>query len=222
MLFHILITTDSRIFLCDFHREQAWLRWISSSNNNMRENKEECLYYLRKIAFSETFREYSVNVSSLNNSDVWNDGKSKGFRNWIGNKWLPKYEVFWIFVKNYVLLLPYFTSKVVWQNFKTDHYCFLFGKSFFQVFLVFQSINFLVRVIDVFNTEQWEKEVDFDFQQPLNPTYYQKRFQKPCIWTLKLLTLVSIISICWCKTLFLNFKCIVRDILPKYLTNNTE
>ena len=60
----------------------------------MRENKEECLYFLRKIAFSETFEEYCVNVSSLKDSDIWNDAKSKGFRNRIENTWLPKYEVF--------------------------------------------------------------------------------------------------------------------------------
>ena len=28
MLFHILIVTDCWIFLCNFHREQAWLRWL--------------------------------------------------------------------------------------------------------------------------------------------------------------------------------------------------
>ena len=79
MLFHILIVTDSQIFLCDFHREQAWLRWLSSSNNNMRENKEECLYCLRKIAFSETVEECCVSVSSLKGSDIWNDAKSEAF-----------------------------------------------------------------------------------------------------------------------------------------------
>ena len=80
--------------MCDLHCEQAWLRWLSSSNNNMRENKEECLYCLRKIAFSETFEEYCANVSSLKDSDIWIDAKSKGFRNWTENTWLPKCEVF--------------------------------------------------------------------------------------------------------------------------------
>ena len=60
----------------------------------MRENKEECLYCLSKIAFSETFEEYCVNVPSLRDSDIWNDAKSKGFRNRNENRWLPKYEVF--------------------------------------------------------------------------------------------------------------------------------
>ena len=76
---HVVI--DSRIFLCDFHREPAWLWWLSSSNNNMRENI--ILYCMRKIAFSETFEEYCANMSSLKDSDIWNDAKSKEFRNWI-------------------------------------------------------------------------------------------------------------------------------------------
>ena len=37
----------------------------------MRENKKECLYYLRKIAFSETFEECCGNVSSLKDSDIY-------------------------------------------------------------------------------------------------------------------------------------------------------
>ena len=59
----------------------------------MRENKKECLYYLRKIAFSETFEECCANVSSLKDSDIWNNAMSKGFPNWIDNTWLTKYEV---------------------------------------------------------------------------------------------------------------------------------
>ena len=52
-----------------------------------------------------------------------------------------------------------------WENSKADHSCLLFGKSFFffRLFLAFQSINFLVRVIDIFNIDEWDKEVNFDF-----------------------------------------------------------
>ena len=32
----------------------------------------------------------------------------------------------------------------------------------FQIFLAIQSINFLVRMIDIFNIEEWGKEVNFD------------------------------------------------------------
>ena len=60
----------------------------------MRESKEEYLYCLRKITFPETFEEYYANVSSLKDSYIWNDAKSKEFQNWIENTWLPKYEVF--------------------------------------------------------------------------------------------------------------------------------
>ena len=78
---YLHVVTDSRILLCDFHSEQAWLRWLFSSNNIMRENI--ILYCLSKIAFSETFEEYCANVSSLKDSDIQNDAKSKEFRSWI-------------------------------------------------------------------------------------------------------------------------------------------
>ena len=45
----------------------------------MRENKEECPYCLRKIAFSETVEECCVSVFSLKGSDIWNDAKSEAF-----------------------------------------------------------------------------------------------------------------------------------------------
>ena len=124
----------------------------SSSNNNMRENKEGCLYCLRKIAFSETF-EYFANVSFLKVSDIWNkDGVIYGILNGLKELCLHVLQ-----------FLSYFTLKVEWENSKEDHSCVLIGKSFFSDFSHLQSINFLARVIDIFNMEQWEKEVNFDF-----------------------------------------------------------
>ena len=79
--------------MCDFHREQAWLRWLSSYNNGMRDKKELALAMLRKIATSETEKEYSMNVEELKRSNLWNDEKSKAFREWIDKTWLPIFAV---------------------------------------------------------------------------------------------------------------------------------
>ena len=108
---------------------------------------------------------------------------------------------------NALQFLFYFTLKVEWENSKAGHSCFLFGKSFFQTFSHLSKYQLP-------NTRDSR-----DWYIYLNATYYQRRFQKPGIWTLKSLTLVSMISICW---FFLIFKSIVRHILANYLTNNTE
>ena len=85
----------------------SWAGWVSS------------LPSLRKIAFSKTFEWYCVNVSSVKESDIWNDAKSKGFRNWIENTWLPIYKVFWMISKKLCLdvlqFLSYFNLKVGWS-----------------------------------------------------------------------------------------------------------
>ena len=84
---------ECRILLCDFHREQAWGRWLSATKNEMRSKKKEALSFLRTIAFSNTHEEYLENLSKLQNSTLWIDEKSNHFRNWIGKTWLPLYQV---------------------------------------------------------------------------------------------------------------------------------
>ena len=50
------------VVLCDFHREQAWDRWLSATSNGMRNVKEIALSLMRKIAASETNEEYNENI----------------------------------------------------------------------------------------------------------------------------------------------------------------
>ena len=85
----------------------------------MRENKEGCLYCLRKIAFSETL-EYFANVSFLKDSDIWNkDGVIYGILNSLKELCLDVLQ-----------FLSYFTLKVEWDNFKADHFCLKFFSDF--------------------------------------------------------------------------------------------
>ena len=65
---------------------------------------------------------------------------------------------------NVLQFLFYFTLKVEWEILKLIILvsC-LENLFFFRLFLALQSMNFLVRVIDIFNIEEWEKEVNFDF-----------------------------------------------------------
>ncbi|CAH3157919.1 unnamed protein product [Porites lobata] len=38
------------VYLCDFHREQAWDRWMVKKENDVSDKKEKVLCRLRRVA----------------------------------------------------------------------------------------------------------------------------------------------------------------------------
>ena len=93
LYFRLYFFSDSQVLLCDFHREQAWFRWLSSTNNGMREYKEVFLQLLRNIATSETSGEYTMTVNKLKEHKVWSLPKVSAFRDWINKTWLQLSQV---------------------------------------------------------------------------------------------------------------------------------
>ena len=89
-----VLCLESNVLLCDFHREQAWGRWLNATKNKMREKKAEALLFLRRIAASETHEDYLRNVNNLRESSIWMNEDGTQFRNWIEKIWLPKYQVY--------------------------------------------------------------------------------------------------------------------------------
>ena len=45
---------DCNVFICDFHREQAWERWLNAIRNGVRMIKIEMLSKFRRISKSRT------------------------------------------------------------------------------------------------------------------------------------------------------------------------
>lgn len=70
---------ESKVFLCDFHREKAWLEWISKSDNGVSGNKDEVLCLLRSIANSRTLKEFEKAVAAMKKSNTGNHPRN--FRN---------------------------------------------------------------------------------------------------------------------------------------------
>ena len=104
-------TVDFRVFLCDFHRERAWLCCLSSFSNGMRDNEKLVLPLLRKIASSESKEDYLKYVGELKSSDLWNNEKGKPFRDWIEKTWLSAYTVSFEFLCQFhQTLYPMFAS----------------------------------------------------------------------------------------------------------------
>ncbi len=80
--------TSTLVYLCDFHREQAWTRWVSNSQHGLTKSDAEILLTLiRQCAWassSETGQHdinYQEQVKALQASHVWKENAS--VRSWL-------------------------------------------------------------------------------------------------------------------------------------------
>ena len=80
--------------LCDFHREQAWERWLSKTGNGCRSIKGLILQPIRRIANSDTEEEVQRSIKDLKDSDVWKNIQYKKFNTWFSKTWFPSKQVF--------------------------------------------------------------------------------------------------------------------------------
>jgi hypothetical protein len=77
--------------LCDFHREQAWERWVDLADNGVRNHREEILRIFKKIARSTSKNTYDEEVAGLKACDVWKQNET--LRVWFENTWLKDKQV---------------------------------------------------------------------------------------------------------------------------------
>ncbi|CAG2191830.1 unnamed protein product [Mytilus edulis] len=74
------------VYLCDFHREQAWHRWLREIKHDCIDEKDEIKKMLREIADADSAESYANALQQLRSSDIF---KAKvSLRNWLENKWL--------------------------------------------------------------------------------------------------------------------------------------
>ena len=80
------------MFICDFHREQAWERWLSAIKNGARIIKSEMLCKFRRIARSRTEKELKDAIDDLRNCEQWKSGYAS-MVNWFEKQWMPLIKV---------------------------------------------------------------------------------------------------------------------------------
>lgn len=83
--------TGCQVFLCDFHREQAWERWVTKKENGVCNYKDEVLCLFRRVARAKTQDQYHIAVEQLKSSDIWKNNPK--LIQWFGNKWLKANKV---------------------------------------------------------------------------------------------------------------------------------
>ena len=81
------------MYICDFHREQAWLRWIQAAKHGCKGIKDDLLYLLRSVACASTDDEYKIAAHTLQTSDLWQKESSSLLRKWFKLTWLTEFKV---------------------------------------------------------------------------------------------------------------------------------
>ena len=81
---------DSVVYLCAFHRLQAWLRWIVNTKNGLSNYQTYCMGLLRAVGDAKTEDAYTKALMALQKSHVWS--RYPNFRNYYSNQWAPKKE----------------------------------------------------------------------------------------------------------------------------------
>ena len=79
---------ESCVYLCGFHRLQAWLRWLVNTKNGVSVYKDQILSLMRNIADSNTEARYMSSLVKLQKSYFWS--KSMKLRNYYTQQWVPK------------------------------------------------------------------------------------------------------------------------------------
>nr|XP_047133456.1 uncharacterized protein LOC124811602 isoform X2 [Hydra vulgaris] len=81
-----------RVIICDFHREQAWDRWLSKLTNGCSDYKGNIISMLRRIARAQNQDEEDAAIEKLQSSNFWFDDKFHKFKKYITNYWLCNKE----------------------------------------------------------------------------------------------------------------------------------
>ena len=88
-----------KVYLCDFHREQCWERWIKDRKHGLSPSDGDILLEkLRKIASaapgldgSSTDCNYQKAVEELKKTEIWK--RNQQVQQWLNLKWLPVPQV---------------------------------------------------------------------------------------------------------------------------------
>ncbi|XP_065657852.1 uncharacterized protein LOC136082447 isoform X2 [Hydra vulgaris] len=112
-----------QVFICDFHREQAWERWLSKSTNGCSYVKDQVKKKLREIAHSKTEEICKKLVQELEEWPEWK--KYPKLAEYLTNTWLS-IQKRWVFAyRQDRLLLNVNTNNGIERQHQSFKYSFL-------------------------------------------------------------------------------------------------
>ena len=86
------IYIECHVYICDFHREQAWVRWFKNSKHGVgTEERVAVIAMLRKMALANDEKVYQGLKTQLQQMDAWK--KNINLQKWLENTWFSEYKV---------------------------------------------------------------------------------------------------------------------------------
>ena len=86
-----MFCTGCEIRICDFHREQAWIRWTKLLKHGVNEKRNDVLTLLRSIANAYTVDKYEEAVNNLKTNILWTENTA--LQQWFTRTWLSQHKV---------------------------------------------------------------------------------------------------------------------------------
>ena len=78
---------NASAYTCDFHRKQAWNRWVRSSKNNLNYKEQQVLTdLLQRVAYARRMSSYNVALVELRESSVYKT--KKNVQDYVENIWV--------------------------------------------------------------------------------------------------------------------------------------
>ncbi|KAH9365384.1 hypothetical protein HPB48_016605 [Haemaphysalis longicornis] len=87
------VFVNSRVTICDFHRMQAWQRWLRRKENNI-SHPEHALQLMKRLGSALNEGEFEKALEDLVSSEYWNNGK---LRSYFETVWLSVKELWVMF-----------------------------------------------------------------------------------------------------------------------------
>nr|XP_009857571.1 uncharacterized protein LOC100177403 [Ciona intestinalis] len=110
-----------QMYVSDFHREQAWWRWLHTESNGVSMNDVlPLIMQLRSVAESKTIQETEASLNRLTSHPVW--VVNKKLQSWFQNSWLRyKERWIWAYRSNAILIQINMRNGIDVQNQQFKH-----------------------------------------------------------------------------------------------------
>ena len=86
-----VVFPDTVVYLCVFHRLQAWLRWIVNTKNGVSNYQTYCMGLLRAVGDAKMEDAYMKVLMELQKSHIWS--RFPNFRNYYTQQRAPKKKI---------------------------------------------------------------------------------------------------------------------------------
>nr|XP_047145394.1 uncharacterized protein LOC105848782 isoform X2 [Hydra vulgaris] len=175
-----------KVFICDFHREQSWDRWLKKLSSGCSNRKDDILCILRRLAWSKSIDEEENAQRILEQSEFWSQESFTKFKQYIEKYWLPiKKRWVWWYRQDRLLINCNTNNGVERQN-KSFKYTYLqrHKNSSLTGMLTLLIDDFFIDKLDSYTDSNFKMDARYRRYARWVPSYLYNRphsFVKHCL-----------------------------------------